>query len=103
MVDWEGERGGGGVIYVASNALGAFPCLRQAKLLVSRRHAFSTKNCVSPAGRVCVYSSLILSTFFLLFFSSSIAVFSLQSRPRLLCSLFKRSGHSIMKAEDIGA
>ena len=48
---------------------------RQAKLLVSRRHAFFTKICVSPAGRVCVYSSLILSTFFLSFFSSSIAVF----------------------------
>ena len=42
-------------------------CTRQAKLLVSRRHAFFTKICVSPAGRVCVYSSLILSTFFLLF------------------------------------
>ena len=40
---------------------------RQAKLLVSRRHAFFTKICVSPAGRVCVYSSLILSTFFLRF------------------------------------
>ena len=51
------------------------PTLRAAKLLVSRRHAFFTKNCVSPAGRVCVYSSLILSAFFLLFFSSSIAVF----------------------------
>ena len=36
---------------------------------------FSQKNCVSPAGRVCMYSSLILSTFFSLFFSSSIAVF----------------------------
>ena len=41
---------------------------RQAKLLVSRRHAFFTKICVSPAGRVCVYSSLILSTFFSFFF-----------------------------------
>ena len=47
----------------------------QAKLLVSRRHAFFTKNCVSPAGRVCVYSSLILHTFFFSFFSSNIAVF----------------------------
>ena len=41
---------------------------RQAKLLVSRRHAFFTKICVSPAGRVCVYSSLILSRFFSSFF-----------------------------------
>ena len=44
------------------------PSRRQAKLLVSRRHAFFTKICVSPAGRVCVYSSLILSTFFSSFF-----------------------------------
>ena len=40
----------------------------QAKLRVSRRHAFFTKICASPAGRVCVYSSLILSTFFSSFF-----------------------------------
>ena len=41
---------------------------------------------------------------FFFFFSAPVQLyFSLQSRPRLLCSLFKRSGHSIMKAEDIGA
>ena len=62
--------------FPVTNALSTGTHLRQAKLLVSRRHAFFTKICVSPAGRVCVYSSLILSTFFfLLFFSSSIAVF----------------------------
>ena len=60
-------------MYAIVNAI--VNAIRQAKLLVSRRHAFFTKICVSPAGRVCVYSSLILSTFFPLFFSSSIAVF----------------------------
>ena len=49
-------------------AQGCWKLNRQAKLLVSRRHAFFTKICVSPAGRVCVYSSLILSTFFSSFF-----------------------------------
>ena len=46
--------------------------VRQAKLLVSRRHAFFTKICVSPVGRVCVYSSLILSTFFFSVFSAPV-------------------------------
>ena len=36
---------------------------------------FSPKNCISAAGRVCVYSSLILSMFFSSFFSSNSCIF----------------------------
>ena len=61
---------------------------RQAKLLVSRRHAFFTKKCVSPAGRVCVYSieSHPEHVFFFIFFSSSLAVFFI-AKPSSIVAL----------------